>query len=329
MLSRLKLPNKYCNKLLKKFEYYTHKVDDIRPYKCGFSPKNRIYYTDTELICTESHLKYIGVEFEDNEYVEWKQHIIEIDNDNYKPKVRSDLSGTLATNAVIKALYKAGYTKETIAEALNSKIAEYDYSMIQYHNLNFGMGLNKFENCWYYDINGAHNDALCEIFVDAKDYFTNLFNERHTKPNNKKIANYFVGNLVNTGFKNTYNWIVQRTTTKILDLIDKTDGTIVYANTDGFITQKPVNLLETNDLLGGVKLEAPEDSVVYTYRDRNYFCIQYTDIKTKAKIIKGSLPLELRNLIDLEKGKVIHFDRVKNNFGRYEYQNIIEEIIKE
>lgn len=327
MLSKLKLPNKYCNKLLTDFEFYTHKVDDLRPYRCGYSPKNKIYYTDTELICTESHLKYIGVEFEENEYVDWKQHIIEIDTDNYKPKVSSDLCGTICTNYITKELLKAGYTKDTIQEALNSKTAEYDYSKKQFHMLNFGAGINKFEHCYYYDINGAHNDALCEIFPKASDFFTKLFNERHEKPNNKKHANYYVGNLVHTNLK-TYHWIVQRTTAKLIKMIDETDGTIVYANTDGFITQNPKKLLETNDLLGGVKLEAPEDTTVYTYRDTNYYCIQYRDKKTNAKIIKGSLPLELREMIDLEEGRVVHYTKVKNKFGRYDYQNITVEEIK-
>lgn len=329
MLSHYKLPNKYCNKLLTDFEFYTMKVDDLRPYLQGYSPKNKIYYTDTQLICTESHLKYIGIEFEEDTYVDWKQHVIDIDTDNYQPKLSSDLCGTLCTNYITKALLNCGYTKETIEEALNSKQADYDYNNKQYHQLNFGDGLNRFDNCYYYDINGAHNDALCEIFTKPKavNFFTNLFDERHEKPNNKKHANYYVGNLVH-GHEKTYNWIVQRTTAIILDLIDQTDGLVIYANTDGFIIQNPRKLLKTDNLLGGVKEEMPGNSTVYTYRGENYYCIQYRD-KNNAKIIKGSLPLELRELIDLEEGKVIKFTRTKNKFGRYEYQNIEQLIIKE
>jgi len=334
MLQTYKLKKTEFTKILRTFSIYTEKVTDLNKYKCGYWNKNTIYYNEDHLICTESHLKYLNLLSEEY-YTDWKQVVIEIDNTAQESYITPDISGSVAKAIIIKNLKKV-YSIKAINDILNSYNDAYDYNKKQFHILPDRMGLTIYKNCTGYDINGAHNDALREMFPKANNYFTKLFNERKEKPNNKKIVNYYVGTLnlhqkddngevVYTEFPGAYNHIVQRTTAKLLKGITEVDGTTLYANTDGFITQNALYELEDSKELGKFKLEMKGD--LYTYRDKNYWCIQYINSKGEVEL-KGNVVNEVRNQINLFEGKVVHYDKVLNEFGQYEAKNITTEIIK-
>lgn len=330
MLESKKLRKVEYTKILKTFCIYTEylKPSEFNKLKQGYRDKNVIYYTDNALICTESHLNYLDLLVkEDGDYTDWKQVIITCDNETTETKVQADITGSLAKAIVLKNLYKY-YTKEEVKEILSSYTTEYDYDKKQYHWNPSEPGLNKYENCVGYDINGAHCYFLTQMFPKAADYFIKLYKDRHIRPNNKKIANYFVGCLKTCGYECAYNWIVQNTTRLLLGFkryVEGYSGITVYANTDGFLTQDPAKLIKGSDVLGEFKIEM--QGTVYTYVDKNYFCIQYTDSKGK-KVLKGNLLNEVREHVDLEKGIVVHYDKKYNEFKQYEATNITIEEIK-
>lgn len=329
VLKTVKLKKELFIKILDSFSIYTEKVDDITKYKSGYRDKQTIYYTEDQLICTESHLSYL--EMLDGEYTDWKQVIVSIDNENQSSKVIADITGSVAKSIVIKNL-KRYYTTTAINEILNSYTDEYDYDKKQYHITPTKAGLTIYKNCIGYDINGAHNDALVEMFPKAKNFFAKLYEERKIKPENKKIVNYYVGTLNARDkdgnyldFPKAYNHIVQRTTHKLLEGMNLVDGITIYANTDGFISQDPICEIPDSKELGKFKLEMKGD--FYTYVDKNYWCIQYID-KNGNKVLKGNVMSEVRDKIDLFNGKVVHYDKVKNKFDIYEAKNITQEIVE-
>ena len=322
MLETKKLRKTEFIRILKTFEVYTEYVKDINPYKTGYWNKNTIYYTEEDLICTESHLKYLDL-LEGEDYTDWKQIIIHIDTETINKKVQPELTGTLAKAVCIKALRKV-YSIDELDKIINSYDTKYDFEKKQFHILPDRDGLTIYKNCTGYDINGAHNDALVEIFPKAANYFSKLFEERKLKPNNKKIVNYFVG-ILKYNNEGLYNYIVQRTTAKLIKGIQYVDGTTLYANTDGFITQHPLDELEDSKELGKWKIEVKGD--VYVYRDTNYWVIQY--INTKGELVtKGNVLNEVRDKINLFEGKVVHYKKIKNEFKQYIPVEITEETVK-
>lgn len=326
MLEAKKLGKVEFTKILQTFSVYTQLTDDINKYKHGYHNKNIIYYNETSLICTESHLKYLDL-LDGEHYTDWKQVIITLDTETVGKKVQADITGSIAKAIVMKQLYKK-YTKDEVEDTLNSYTNEYSYDKKQYHYLtDSGFGLTVYENCVGYDINGAHNYYLSKMFPLSAKYFEKLYNERKEKPNNKKIANYFAGMLKAAGYEGAYNWIVQNTTELLLNMkheVEGKSGITVYANTDGFITQNAAKLITGSTKLGEFKIEL--QGTVYVYRDKNYYAIQYTDINGK-KVLKGNLLTEVRHLVDLEEGIVVHYDKVQNEFGQFEAKNIITEEI--
>lgn len=323
-------------KLLKTFDCYAVKVENLQKYKCGYIEKNIIYYTEDSLICTESHLNYLHLLDNKQGYTDWKQVIINLDNEaDKKEKLKPELTGSIAKGIVVKALLQY-YSKEELTDILSSYKDSYDPEYKQYHYNPVDKGLYIYKNCYAFDINGAHNEALVEMLPAAADYFRRLYTNRKVFKDNKKLVNYFVGtfniNRVNEEgiteylyFPGAYNHIVQKTTKKLFSGIEETNGTVIYANTDGFITQNPEKLLEASTELGKWKLEAQGD--IYVYVDKNYFCIQY--INSEGKLIKkGNLLNEVRDKVDLFSGKVVHYEKVLNEYGIFEAKNISTEIIK-
>jgi len=321
MLKTVKLRKEEFILILKTFSLFTKKVNDLNKYKKGYNSKNVIYYNEEALICSESHLKFLNL-IEDDYYTDWKQVIVNCNNEEteYK-KVQADITGTVAQAVILKGLKKY-YKEDEIVSILETYNTEYNFNKKQLHLLpDSYQEVKCFKNCIGYDINGAHNDALVEMFPKAKNYFTKLFNERKVKPNNKKFINYFVGCLVYK-YRGAYNWIVQRTTAKLLEGITTVDGTVEYANTDGFIVKNNKYTLNTSTKLGEFKIEM--EGNLYTYIDDNYWCIQY--IKDGKLVTKGSILNEVRSRINLPEGKVIHYKKVKNEFGIYTAKDVVEEI---
>ena len=295
------------------FPSLVRKVKDINEYAHGYVEKGYIAYDGDEyLICTESQLNYISL-LED--YTPWKQCIIRADEGITKEELVSDITGGYAWCYMIKILSRY-YTLKEIDEILKSFTNEYNRDLIQFHYVGFSDGYSKYTNCQKYDINGAHADALRIMFPKAEKAILKLYKDRKVKPKNKQLLNYFVGYMKHKGYVGAYNWVVQRTTKKLLEAIEEVGGTLLYANTDGFMVQNATRRLETSSSLGEFKDEYSGD--VFSYVDKNYWCFL-------AKELVGNLLNEVRADINLAQGKVVHYERVMNEFDRYEAKNVITE----
>ena len=298
------------NSILRDYPDNIDIVDDIKKYYNGYPQKRRIKYDGKEyLICRE---------FLVDDYGEtWKQVIYRKREDLSANTQVNSTTGLHAWNYYMKLLKKY-YSEEEIDVCLKSHEAEYSERFKQQHYIliNDRYTITKFTDCYKYDINGAHNDALREIFPKASKAIENLYLKRKQKPLYKAYNNYFVGMLARKGYRKTYNWIVQRTTRMIEEAEKEVGGWLIYANTDGFIVSHPDRLLNHQEnVLGKFKLEYSGD--VYTYQDKNYMITQTNEIK-------GNALLEVRDKIDLSKGITVSYDRVKVMEGYYKAENIIE-----
>ena len=177
----------------------------------------------------------------------------------------------------------------------------------------------KYEDCYKWDINGAHNAALCEIFPKAAGAIGMMYQERKKNPANKKYINYYCGMLARKNHRKTYNWIVQRTTQILLNGINEAGGILLYANTDGFLVQHPEKIIPHSTKLDEFKLEY--QGAVWFYYDKNYQCFQ-----TETGEVKGTILQSVRDKIDLPNGQVVHYDRIKRN-NTYIAENIQTEVL--
>lgn len=296
--------------ILAKYPKYIKLVDDIKKYYGGYNNKSTIMYDGKEyLICLEMIVNKM------DKCSIWKQCIVRR-CENISQGIENGLTGMYAWNYFNKHILQKEYTPDEINERLSLFEADYNYKLKQLHYTypNIDGKVIKHENTYKYDINGAHADALREIFPKCAYLIEDMHKKRKTNANYKKILNYYVGFLKRMGHQNTYNWIVQRTTNKLINAIQETDGILLYANTDGFIVKNPKKLLETNLILGNFKLET--SGVTYTYQDKNYSCIQ--TYKNGIIDITGNVLYQVRDLIDLSKNQVVHYDRVKKVVGKTE-----------
>lgn len=282
--------------------------EDLSIYYHGYNDKRTIYYNGSnEFICQE----YIINNFEESkECTTWKQVKV-IKNNNMSEIKRESLSGTRA-KAYINRILKKYYTEKEIDERLHMFEADYDYSLKQMHYIYpVSNKVLKITNTYKFDINGAHLDALCEIFPKAKDAFILMYNKRKKDPIYKQYPNLYVGmlakktqemkkNKIPGKYEKTYNWIVQRTTKILMDAINYLNGQPVYINTDCILVKTPEKLIKASNKLGEFKLEFEGDT--YFYKDKNYILYQFGDDK------KGSCFTSIRDLMDLSKGEVIHYD---------------------
>lgn len=233
-----------------------------------------------------------------------------------KETLQGDISGGAAKKAFVRLLRKE-YSPKEIEACLDSRKAAYDESKKQIHVLPTETvdclnQIAELPNCAEWDINGAHCDALKEIFPKASKEIEKLYAERKKKPNNKKIPNFYVGMLARDGHRETYNWIVQRTTETLIAKIEeqkKLGAKVVYANTDGVILQYPDSIdakkFEGSKELGAFKIEHAGDC--YAYQRFSPGCC-YWAIEMDGEL-KGSLPLQLRSRVSLKDGKAVSFRR--------------------
>lgn len=318
VLKSFNLREDIFDKILYDFSFDVKIVDSLTPYYCGYKNKRIIYYNGVDqLICREYILdNYINY----NANTEWKQ-IRLIKNQNLTDKIQDSTNGPQAWN-YINRLLKKYYSVNEINYLLCKHEEDEDKSLSQYH-YTYMVEKNvcyKITNTYKYDINGAHLDALCEIFPKAKDDFLKMYNKRKTNVRFKQYPNFYVGMLVKKSFRRTYNWIVHRTTKMLFRAMDYVNGEIIYANTDGFVVKNPANNIITNKFLGNFKLEHQGDS--YFYRDKNYTIYQF------GNELKGSCFCSVRDKIDLSKGEVVHYDIKVNNELNYRYaDNITTEIV--
>ena len=276
------------------------------------APKNKkiVYYNEKELLCLEYVLDSYTHSIDDA--TEWKQCICTLSNVVEKPT--KSIAGNVAFRQIKNLLLK-DYTEQEIKDIFNAHTVDYNAELKQVHFLYTPPeGIAKYNNCYRWDINSAHADALCELFPKSKKRITKMYEDRKIKPINKDYLNYYVGYLCCIGHRGTYNWIVQRTTKILQDAINKVGGTLLYANTDCLCVADPEYKIDNSKEIGNFKLEYNGDC--YTYHGKNYGIIQFGDE------IKGNLLYAARKCVDLRIGTVVAYDKAKEGVT-YIPKNII------
>lgn len=304
--------------ILGRYEGIWVKVDSTDPYMTSMRNEKKPLYDGKEyMICLEATLLYALEKTKHKELLfdatSWK-HVrlrrVEF-ADNALSKVTN---GSYAWNYIWNSLDRY-YTDEEKDACLRAHQAEYNRDWAQMHYRwmppmdAWGKRIYSFDNTYKYDVNGAHNDALCEIFPKAKEFFIRLYSNRKRKPQNKLYVNYFVGNLVNHGYRETYNWIVQRTTHLLDESMIRTDGELLYANTDGYVVHMPSGKQDVSAELGRFKMEY--SGTTYIFKDTNYWIMQEGDE------MKGDAFLIARKEMDLRKGIVVHYDKEFDEMTRH------------
>jgi hypothetical protein len=257
----------------------------------------------------------------------WKQVIVRKELSDEVVNDENTIDAVRGSDAYnyIRGVILQHYTADEYTARLKMFEADYNADLAQYHFMLFDKPKKviRYDNCYKWDINGAHNDALCEIFPKAAPAIRTIYNMRKQHPEFKIYINYYCGMLPHRNHRKTYNWIVQRTTNLLLKGIELADGDLLYANTDGFIVQNPKHIIPNSTTLGEYKLEY--SGPVWTYFDNNYQCFQL-----ETGEIKGSVLHEVRHLIDLPNNQVVHYDREHigpQKGGSYRAINIATEVL--
>ena len=226
------------------------------------------------------------------------------------------------------------YYTETEIDEIFKKFEKDDSEIIK-QNVDDFLPLNskneievvKFENCYEYDMNAAYFSALIEIFPKLKNDLINWYEHRHDNDNYyKKVINYYIGTLTITDSKlsdasdkriswtrpKTRHWIVDHITNKMMEFMDKIGGTVLYANTDGFIVQNPKIIPDNSDNLGEFGLEAKGDLyIAKCYKNKEhcqYTVLQlYNELNNKEVITKGTIRESARKYLDLKKNKYVTY----------------------
>lgn len=326
MLRRINLDTETYYKILEKYKTFV-RYDNIQNYiATGYNHKDLILVDkDTStLICQGSVVNYVTGQQKLN--YPWMQYVCGVDTS--LNEVSNEIPWATQANKRIKKILNKYYTDEEIEERLNNYSTEevevpiHMLIPIKYHD---GM-IHKFTNCDYYDINGAHTDALCEIFPKADKKLKALH-----FGGQKAYINIYVGDLCNHGHRSTYNWIVRRTKLWLKQIIEAAMGEIIYANTDGVIIHNALYKLETTLEIGGFKSES-SDGIVYAYycegKDITPYTVYQYDHPFKGKQIKGTARLALRNGMDLSKGIVNKGKLIKDEDGVEHFINTRTEEIK-
>lgn len=296
-----------------------HSIKDIGAYSYGYKDKNTVrLFGEEVLICSGITLMNAIEEcnYEPVDLSLWKQYKVYMD-DNSLNNIQ-EYNG-LRAYSILKATIDKHYSKDefeerilTVCNDMKDHKSQLHYSYKVEHNV-----IESFDNSYYYDINSAYCHYLSLVFPKCRSELEKLYNERKVKPKNKSLFTHGIGTL-----KHYYNidnekhyllgrlwsYIVTETTKTLKDAIDYTDGILLYANTDGFIVQDPINKLNTSKELGAFKEEYA--GTVYMYRHdglgEGYSIIQY------GKEVKsiGNFPSVLKGDVDLSVGKVVTFQTI-------------------
>lgn len=312
------------NKILKDLDYYVEQIKTLSDTSY-YNKKRKILFikgkTSDEdcIICQGKILNY---------YVKktivtdsWKQVILR-KNEETNILVEDSVDGGTAWAYMLKILLTY-YTRQEIDNILQAHRDTITDDDKQYHYdwPKVSQNVQKRALCVKYDINGAHTDALCELFPKCKQELMHMYVKRHTNIKYKKLPNYFVGMLKKKGYTDAYWWIVKRTTKILKSAINQVGGILIYANTDGFCVQYPEHTLATSDKLGEFKKEYEGDVYIYTNRKKTpYILYQF------GKDLKGSCMTSVRNEIDLSKGQIVYYKKSKTKYG-YEATDIIKETV--
>lgn len=291
------------NKILYDFESDVIEIDELDKNSYYSDRYSIIYVRKTNQIICRAYIlhNYCDTML----YSGWKQILLnKVEYTNIKAE--DSIDGPRAWNYIMKILLTK-YTRNEVETILTSYQTKPEYEK-QYHYdwPIVSQNVQKQALCVKYDINGAHCDALCEMFPKCKHSFVYMYVKRHSNIIYKKYPNFFVGMLQHYGYSGAYWYIVDRTTKILTAAMDTVGGQLIYANTDGFCVMEPKAKLKTSDRLGDFKLEYEGDVYIYTNRIRSpYILYQFGD-----KLV-GSCMTEARKDINLKKGIVCHYDRVK------------------
>lgn len=299
MLAKRIVGETLFDELLVKFKERIVIVDDMTPYIFGYPERKKMVYNGRDqMICREYLLGGKNAE------IDWKQVIVTRNTQLQGHEVKHELNGSVAFNRMKKLLLQH-YTEEELENIFNS--VHHDQCAPMHYNLPRmpASGIVKYENCYKYDINSAYASAYITLFPKARDEIMALYLGRHENPENKQVLNYFNGMMKRKGYEGFYYWVVNRTNEIMIEALEKTGGTKLYINTDGFIVKNPKNLIEHSTELGKFKEEYKGD--VYIYQDRNYSIIQ-CGYKNGKPNFTGTCFTSIRENMDLEKGIVVHYN---------------------
>lgn len=285
-------------------------VNDLSFYYCGYQNKKKILYNGKDTLIIQ---EYLFAEFAnlplDAAVSSWKQIVVR------KSKTDSvwedSVTGPRAYHYIMKLIGKH-YSSIEIAKILNSYTDTKTEEDKQVHiDVPVADYIQLYPNCYKYDINGAHQDALVEMFPKAKEELLEIYNKRKEKPIYKQYMNFAVGQLKKYGYEGAYWWIVHRTSKLLKRAITETcpddnfDCQIIYANTDGFIVSNPSKTLEHSTSLGQFKEEYRGPVYAYSHRgtkeETSYTVYQFGDE------IKGNIRHKVRPMIDLSQGIAVSY----------------------
>lgn len=337
-LKTKRISSEIFNYILTEFSTKVKFSDNIHKEFCGskYSGHSKMYiYTDNYqyLVCSEYILNYASLQVCGVECIPgattWRQ--VRCIMDYGVSNTETEYAGSYCYNYIMRII-KKHYTEEEIDKIYRSHSVENkDKGYTQYHYL-VELELDKivkYDNCYLYDINGAHSYMLMELFPKAKPELLRLYERKNyykkigDLEGYKKIKclfNEFVGCLCRKedsngkDYRGTYNYIVQETTKRLYSAMDIVGGDILYANTDSILVHNPKNLLDVSNKLGEYKLEG--SGRFYMYKDKNYFLIEYKNSKNEYEL-KGNCRKSIRHLVELRNNLVVHYD-VEREFIGYD-----------
>lgn len=323
-LKAYNLSEEFFDKILETYSERVIRVKDFSQYINGGNFKSSIIFDGIKkIIIRESLLCTLTNDIKErNEWVQcicYKKH-------KQKNDIQVGITGGFAWRVMKSRIMKSGkYSEDEFNHRLELFEKDYNNDKVQYH-FQYNrepFTIYKYTNCRKYDINGAYAKALTIIFPKASEFIIQMYNERKEHQENKDLINYFVGMMCIKNHRKTFNWIVQIVRELMEQEIEDCDGTLLYANTDGFAITSYKKEVKTSTILGEFKLEYKGD--MYTYGGSNYWIIQ------AGNDITGSLLYQARKFVDLSKGKVIKYKRRKLNdviIAEDITQEEIEEIIE-
>lgn len=292
-------------------------------------------------------------------------YILICSNDAENANAKAGLSTVIKAKTWIKKQIEKHFNHDSLEEFVKTHgdTSRVDPLRFRYNKTKT---IEKWDDCTYMDIHKAHASELMKMFKDTgiDKAVANQVNKgiKFKKKGDllgyketKDIINYAVGMLgkvkrdingkklthtpdtwlLNCNTQPLYNRIVNNIRNKIenqsnLMSCNNINATRVYAQTDGLIIQHS-NPVTSSDKIGEFGLEFK--GTVYTYHCENvdgvksgYTIYQYTD-NDGVKHVKGDLPDELKQYIDLEKGQVVVY---KKRYDELHYiHNDLLEIKKE
>lgn len=168
----------------------------------------------------------------------------------------------------------------------------------------------KYTNAVYFDMIKGHGHILTEVlFPEVQRFKVWLANSaREDGKRFKVLMNVTVGDLGSPNFtpfdvncKPTHYWIMNYVREHLMAELDKVNGELVYANTDGAIVAHPTGELPNGTKPGEFKIK--NSGAIYVYRCKTYWVYQYQKPDGTMETI-GSLPDKFKGYVDLPNNKV-------------------------